>query len=218
MRRRDLVDYAALALLWGFSFAVVLEVVDAFGWAGATSFRALVAGLTLLAGAAALRRRLDFSCGWRPLAVIGATTVAAQQIGLTLAAPRIGTSMAAILVATIPLFSMVISHLWGLERIDLAGLMGVALGALGIVLLVGFPAEPITGRFLFGCGASLTGCLAAAFGSNYARVRLQGVGSWEVTTGAFLLGGVMTLPLLLFVPVPAMPTLGDVGWLLLLGA
>ena len=82
----------------------------------------------LLALALATRRRPRFRDKLKPLAVIGATTVAAQQMGLTLAAPRIGTSMAAILVATIPLFSMLISHAWGLERINAQGLLGVVLG------------------------------------------------------------------------------------------
>ena len=58
--------------------------------------------------------------------------------------------------------------------------------------------------------------MSAAVGSNYAHARLRDVGSWEQTIGAFLYGGLMTLPLLLLVPVPAMPTLRDLGLLVLL--
>lgn len=49
----------------------------------------------------------------KPLLVVGDTTVAGQLIGLSYATPRIGTAMSAILVATIPLFSMIIGRLWG---------------------------------------------------------------------------------------------------------
>ena len=89
MHRRDLAAYGTLAIVWGLSFIVVLKASRAFGWAGSASFRALVAGSAMLVVAGVTRRRLDFSGGWRPVAVVGATTVAGQQIGLSFAAPRI---------------------------------------------------------------------------------------------------------------------------------
>ncbi|HEX6870026.1 MAG TPA: DMT family transporter [Micromonosporaceae bacterium] len=217
MRGRDLVDYATLSLVWGVSFVVLLKVVRAFGWVGAVSFRALIAGGILLAVAAVTKHRLDFSVGWWPFAVVGATTVAGQLIGMSYATPRVGTAMAAIIVGTIPLFSLLIGHLWGLERMTGTGWLGLPLGLAGIVLLVGFPAQPVTGAFVGGCAAALAGAICAAYGSNYARRRLRRLGSWEVSTGSFLLGGVMTLPLVLVVPVPMAPRPVDFGYLLLLG-
>ncbi len=216
MHRRQVVDYVAMALIWGVSFVLVLRAVGAFGWVGAVSLRALAASGILVAGAMATRRRLDFGGRWVPIAVVGATTVAGQLIGLSFATPRIGTAMAAILVASIPLFSMVIGQAWGIERITAAGRVGLVLGFGGVVLLVGFPAVPVTAEFVLGCAASLFGCGCAAVGSNYARRHLREVGSWEQTTGAFLAGGLMTLPLLLLVPVPGVPSAGDVALLLLL--
>jgi drug/metabolite transporter (DMT)-like permease len=216
MHRRQVVDYVAMALIWGVSFVLVLRVVGAFGWVGAVSLRALAAAGILLVAAAATRRRLDFGRSWVPLTAVGATTVAGQLIGLSYATPRIGTAMAAILVASIPLFSLVIGQAWGIERITSAGRVGLVLGLVGVVLLVGFPAVPVTAEFVFGCAASAFGCVCAAIGSNYARRHLRDVGSWEQTTGAFLAGGLMTLPLLLLVPVPGVPDLGDVVLLLLL--
>ena len=218
MQRRDLVDYATLSVVWGVSFVVLLRVVQAFGWVGAVTFRALIAGAVLIAIAGATKRRLDFSVGWLPFAVVGASTVAGQLVGMSFATPRIGTAMAAIFVGTIPLFTMVIGRAWGLERITAQGLLGLALGFGGIVLLVGFPAVPVTGAFVLGCLASLLGSVSAALGANYARSRLQAVGSWEVATVSFLFGGLLTLPLLLVVPVPTVPRAVDYGYLLLLGA
>ncbi|MFU6003194.1 hypothetical protein [Pseudomonas aeruginosa] len=49
MKARDVADYLFLALTWGLSFLVVLKVVQAFGWIGAVSFRALVAGCLMSA-------------------------------------------------------------------------------------------------------------------------------------------------------------------------
>ncbi|MCX8998548.1 DMT family transporter [Rhizobiaceae bacterium BDR2-2] len=216
MRPRDIAVYLFLAIVWGLSFLVLVKAVEAFGWIGAVTLRALMASATLYALARALRRRLDFSLGWKPLFVVGATTVAGQLIGLSYAAPLIGTAMSAILVATIPLFSMIIGAFWGLERINAHRLAGLALGIFGIVLLVGFPAAPVTPAFLFGCAAALFGSFSAAFGSNYASRWLGRAGSWEVTIGAFFFGGLMTFPFLAAVPVPALPHAVDLVWLVVL--
>ena len=214
---RQFLDYAAMAVIWGFSFLMVLRVVEAFGWVAAVSLRALTASAILLVVALATRRRLAFG-SWRPLAVVGATTVAGQLLGLSFATPRIGTAMAAIFVGSIPLFSMVIGRVWGGERMTRTAFAGLVLGFGGIVLLVGFPAVPVTATFVLGCASSIFGAVCAAFGSNYAHRRLRAVGSWEQTIGAFATGGLMTLPLLLLVPIPAVPTGVDVLTLVLLAA
>lgn len=217
MRLRDLGDYLLLALIWGLSFLVLIRVVDAFGWIGAISLRCLLAGVTLFVIAKAMGRRIDLSAGLRPFAIVGATTAAGQLIGLTYATPRIGTAMASILVATIPLFSMIISQVWGLERMTPRSLLGLVLGTIGIVILVGFPSEPVTGIFLFGCASALFGNFCAAFGSNYASHRLGHVASSDITMAAFFLGGLMVLPFLYVVPVPAMPDPADFLDLAILG-
>ena len=76
MTRKQLADYALVALVWGLSFLVLLKVVKAFGWVGAVTFRTLIAGSLLLIAARVSRRRLDFGIGWRPFFVVGLTTEA----------------------------------------------------------------------------------------------------------------------------------------------
>lgn len=218
MTCRDIGSYLFLSLAWGLSFLVLLKVVDAFGWVGAVTLRSLVAGFTLLLMALVSRRKLDFSPGIARFAMVGATTVAGQLIGLSYGAPIIGTATAAIMVAAIPLFSMLIAHAWGLERITGQGLAGLGIGVVGILLLVGFPAVPVTGSFIAGSAATLAACFFAAFGSNYVAKHLSRSGAMEVTTGAFLTGGFMTLPLLLVVPVPGLPQPIDFLYLGILGA
>ena len=218
MPPRDFAAYAYLSLAWGLSFLLLLHVVNAFGWIGAVTFRCFIAGALLYAIARLMRRRLDFSAGWLPFTIVGATTVAGQLIGLSYATPLIGTAMAAIFVASIPLFSMVIAQVWGLERITQTRVVGLVLGTIGIMMLVGFPAVPVTGAFLLGCFAMIGSTFSAAFGSNYASRYLSDTGPWEVTTGSFIAGGILTLPLLWFVPVPGTPAAIDYLYLLALAA
>ena len=94
MRLRDLASYLFLAIAWGFSFLLLLKVVAAFGWVGAVTFRCFIAAAILILMARLTRRRLVFPARFMPLAVVGATTVAGQLIGLSYATPRIGTAMA----------------------------------------------------------------------------------------------------------------------------
>jgi drug/metabolite transporter (DMT)-like permease len=215
MKPIQLATYLFLAVTWGFSFVVLLRLVEAFGWAGAVALRGLMAGFILLLAARLGRRQLDFSIGWRHLAIVGATTVAGQLTFLSIATPLIGTAMSAIFVAAIPLFSMVISQIWGLEQISKQGFFGIILGMAGIFMLVGFPAVPMTREFLFGCSCSMLAAFFAAYGSNYVSAHLRAVGSWEVTIGSFITGGLMTLPLMWFVPIPVAVTPASIGWLIL---
>jgi drug/metabolite transporter (DMT)-like permease len=218
MRPRDLAAYAFLALAWGSSFLLLLRVVAAFGWAGAVTFRALIAGAVLVAAGAFAGWRRPTGVAWTGFAVIGATTVAGQLVGLSLATPRIGTAMAAIFIAMVPLLAMAIGLAWGTERIGRRGAGGLCLGAGGVALLVGFPDAATEGEFLFGCAAALGGAAAAAFGSCYAGRRLGGFAPRAVAAGAFLSGGAMTLPLLAVAPVPRLPEAADLAALLALGA
>ncbi len=218
MKPSQLAAYLFLAVTWGFSFMILLHVVQAFGWAGAVTFRGILSGLLLIAAAKVIGRRLDFGGQWKHLAIVGATTVAGQLAFMSIGVPRIGTAMSSIFVAAIPLFSMVISQLWGLERMTPRGLAGVALGLAGILMLVGFPAEPITASFLFGCAASLLAAFFAAYGSNHVSRYLGGAGAWEVTIASSIIGGLVVLPAMIFVPLPGPVTLADLGWLFALAA
>lgn len=218
MTLKDSASYVFLAIVWGFSFLAMLRGVEAFGWVGVVTFRCFIAAATLILVAFLTGRRLRLGGGWRAFTVVGATTVAGQLIGLCFAMPLIGTAMSAILVATIPLFSMLIARLWGIEHLTRRHHVGLVLGFAGIVVLVGFPAVPFTSDFALGCATTLFACLCAAYGSCYASYKLKGVSAWDTTTGAFLAGGVITLPLLVFVPVPGTPQPIDYLHLFVLGA
>ena len=218
MTPRQFAIYLFLAVTWGCSFVILLHVVAAFGWAGAVTLRSIIAGLLLLAAARITKRQLQFGGLWKDFAIVGATTVAGQLVFMSVGIPRIGTAMSSIFVAAIPLFSMVISQLWGLEQMSRRGLAGVGLGVAGILMLVGFPVEPVTQSFLFGCAASMLAAFFAAYGSNHVSRYLSNAGAIEITIASSIIGGLITLPAMLAVPIPRVPTLADLGWLFALAA
>ena len=216
MKLRDVAAYIFLALVWGTSFVVLLHAVRAFGWVGAAAFRSLLAAATLYALARLGGRRLVFGPRVWPYAVVGGTIVV-LLICMSFATPRIGTAMTAILIGTTPLFSAVLGRLYRSERTSLAGLAGLLLGLGGVVLLVGFPAVPVTGSFMAGCISALIAAFASAYSGTYARRFLADRGSWEISIGSFGFGGVMMLPLLFAVPVVGTPAPVDYLYLAILG-
>ena len=209
MKASDILAYLFLAFAWGLSFLTLLQVVEGFGWVGSVTLRCLIASGTLFVFARLTGRKLTFSNRWAAYSIVGATTVAGQLIGLSFATPIIGTALAAILVATIPLFSIIIAQRWGVERVTVKNVSGIVFGFTGIVMLVGFPAVPLTTEFIFGFVACVLGCVCAAYGSNYVNRFMVGVGSWEITIAAFFIGSLMSAPLFYWVPIPRIPSFID---------
>lgn len=214
MTRRQLATYLAIAMIWGFTWIFILKVVQAFG-GGGIALRAIIGAAALYVGAKVTKRELHFG-PFIPLAIVGATTVAGQLLGFNLATPMVGTAVTAILASAIPMFSMVIGHIWKIEKISSAGYVGLVLGMFGVVLIVGFPSMPINGTFIFGSTICILGAIAAAFGSNYTHKHLQGIGYWEQTIGSFFLGGLMMLPFFITDPPKSAPRLIDFFYLAVL--
>jgi len=211
---KQLTQYLLTSIIWGFSWVFILKVVQAFG-GGGIALRAILGSLVLVVAALVTKRNLKFG-PIAPLLVVGATTVAGQLLGFNLATPMIGTAMAAILAATIPMFSMVICQLWQIEHISKPGYFGLFIGVLGVILIVGFPSVKIDSTFIIGCSICILGAISAAFGSNYTRKHLQGIGYWEQTIGSFFLGGVMMLPLFIINPAKSVPIPVDYFYLIVL--
>ena len=201
MKAEITTKFSILSLLWGISFLLLLRVVEAFDWAAAISVRSFIASGSVVLIALIIRRKLDFSIGIKHFAILGFTSVSVQLIGLSLAVPRIGTALTAILVGAIPLFSSVIGRLMKIESIDGFGFTGLVLGFIGIIFLVGFPSGQLGDQFFLGFSVCVIGCISAAFGSNYSKLKMSAAGNWEQVIGAFFFGGLFTAPILFFVPI-----------------
>jgi hypothetical protein len=84
----------------------------------------------------------------------------------------------------------------GIERITPSGRIGLVLGIVGIVLLVGFPAAPVTGAFILGASARCSVlpprpwqqlCPPAPAGDRFAGTDDRGVlRCWAVDVAAAL--------------------------------
>ena len=130
---------AAVYVVWGSTYlaiAYVIESVPPFLGAGA---RWLLAGAILYAAGARGRDPADrpTSAQWRNAAIIGTALCLGGNGLVSLSERRIPTGMAALLVATVPLFAVAFEFARHRARLARPVIVGLVLGFAGTALLVG---------------------------------------------------------------------------------
>jgi drug/metabolite transporter (DMT)-like permease len=172
--------YAAVFVLWGGSFLAVREIVAVAPPFLAAAFRFSVAGSALLlwglvSGAERPSRREVAST-----AALGLTMFAINYACLFWAEQRVSSGYAAIISSTIPVWVFAGEWLW-LRSIKPNGMAlgGMALGVLGVVLLV---VPESGGDWTLGAAALLVGAFCWAGGTLWSR-RLPIPGSRHVSAG-----------------------------------
>lgn len=182
------------ALLLGTNPAAVKYAVGYIPPLPFATLRFVVAGLVLLA----ILRLFDPEGGIRredsrTVAGIGVIGVAVNNVALTFGVSMTSASNTALIVATAPLWGMLLGFVLGLERPKLRGLIGVGLALLGVGVIVY--------RGLGAGETSLTGDLlvlgAAACWGAYAVLSLPLLRRYSplaVAAYTMLFGGLAVLP------------------------
>ncbi len=201
MKAADLVDLLLLAALWGASFLFTRVAVPAFGPVALVELRVLIAALFLL-----------MLVAWRgELAALRANLGRATLLGLinsalpfflyNYATLTITAGLASILNATVPMWAAVIGVLWLRERIRISQWFGLALGLIGVAVLVWGKVDLRPGStqwsVTLAVGAALAATLAYGAAVHLAR-RLQAGVAPLVTAAGTQIGAavVMAVPAL----------------------
>jgi len=195
MNRRYLAMLVLLALVWGSSFMFIKVAVRHLDPStlilGRLGLAALVLGLVvpLLLGAgeavAGLRSH------WRWLVVVGIVNTALPFWLLSWGETRIDSGLASILQASVPIFNALIAYgFFRAERVSGRRLVGVAIGFVGVALLVG--AQP-SGKLL-GALAVVGMALCYATGGLLAKQHLAGAAPEVVALGTSAVAAVVVMP------------------------
>jgi drug/metabolite transporter (DMT)-like permease len=161
-------------ILWGSTYLAIREAIDTMPPFLMASVRFLVAGGLLYAVAVGRGDRVGDRPRWpqwRSAIVVGGLLLVGGNGGVVWSEQHIPSGVTALLVATIPLWMVVIGVAGFGERVRVQEAVGVAIGFAGIVLLVaGSPSTNGTGHLdLAGAGAALFAALCWATGSLYSR-------------------------------------------------
>jgi drug/metabolite transporter (DMT)-like permease len=146
MRDRYLAMLVLLALIWGSSFMFIKVAVRDFAPATLVSGRLGVAALTLaivvplLVGASATVSGLR--AHWPMLAIVGLLNTAVPFWLLSWGETRIDSGLASIIQGSVPIFNAVLAFaFFHDQRVTGRALLGVAIGFVGVAVLVGAQPE-----------------------------------------------------------------------------
>ena len=170
MRHRNLAMLLALALIWGASFLFIKVAVRELTPATLITGRLGLAALTLallvpfVVGTSDTVRQLRENAWW--LVVVALVNTAIPFWLLSWGETRIDSGLASIIQASVPIFNALIAFVAFREvRVTGVPLLGVAIGFVGVALLVGAQPEgkalgalAVVGMaFCYGLGGLLTG-------------------------------------------------------------
>jgi drug/metabolite transporter (DMT)-like permease len=194
--------FAAVYLIWGSTYLAIrfaIETLPPFFMAGA---RFIVAGSLLYTWAWWRGAPRPTRLHWREAAIVGGLMLLGGNGSVTWAEQRIPSGLAALLVATVPLWMVLLEGVRpGGARPSARVAAGLGLGLTGVALLIG-PGNLTDGERgwaggqsvdLSGAVAVLFAALAWAAGSLYSRrahlpaAPLQGVAMEMLAGGAWLL-------------------------------
>ncbi|MDQ6885814.1 MAG: drug/metabolite exporter YedA [Gemmatimonadota bacterium] len=138
VRSRVLLAFAAVYLLWGSTYLAIrfaIATIPPFLMAGT---RFLIAGAILFAWSRGRGAAQPTRVEWRTTAIVGALLLVGGNGGVVWAETRVPSGVAALLVAVVPLWMVLIEWLRPRGRRPRPAVMaGVAIGLAGMLLLIG---------------------------------------------------------------------------------
>ena len=222
--RTEWLIFLALGFMWGSSYLFIKIAVDSFGTFTLVALRLLIGAAFLwvaflLNGTSLPRDRRIYG----HLVVMALINITIPFALITWAEQSVDSALAAILNATVPLFVIVIAPMFLPEEpIRINGVVGLAVGFIGVMLLVSPGLMSATGD-LAGSIALMGSSLSYALGNVYNRRNVRGLpplvpAVFQVTFALVIVG---VLALLLEQPWTARPDFGDwfsVVWLGIFGS
>ncbi|MEY1662401.1 drug/metabolite exporter YedA [Isoalcanivorax beigongshangi] len=181
--------FFALYFIWGSTYLVIRIGVETWPPMLLAGVRFLIAGMLLAAWARWRGLRWPTRRQWAGAGVLGVLLLACGNGGVTVAEHwGVGSGVAALVVATVPLFALLFARLFG-DRNSALEWGGVLLGVVGIVLLnsgANLQASPA------GAGLIVFAAAAWAFGSVWSR-RLDLPAGAMASAAQMLVGGTVLL-------------------------
>jgi len=145
MTRRGLVLFAAMSVIWGVPYLLILVAVEEISPAVLVLARTSIAAAILLPIAAArdeLRAVLPY---WPGVLAFAFVEIAVPWVLLGAAEQEISSSLTALLISAVPLIGAVIARLSGTrDRLGVQSGLGLLVGLAGVAAIVGVNAEGAT--------------------------------------------------------------------------
>lgn len=201
-----------LSVIWGASFFFVGVAVKELPPFTIVALRVALAALTLWAMLALMRHPILRSAAvWRSFLVLGFINCAVPFSLIAWGQTHIASALAAILNATMPLFTVVATHfLTSDDRMTGGRIAGIVAGLIGVAIFIGPDAVRAVDNTVLGQCAILSAAICYALGTVYGRrLHKMNISPIMAATGQLTAANILILPVALFIEQPwriAMPS------------
>lgn len=194
MRQRDLIDLLLLAAVWGGSFLFMRLAVSEFGPVALIELRVGLAALSLLPIAILCGRLPTMARNWRSILVVGTLNAAVPFLLYAYAAQSLGAGYLSVVNAVTPVWGAVVGWLWLRDKLSMTRALGLAVGFLGIVILVWDKLDFRAGGTGMAVLASVSAPLFYGIAANWTKRFLSGVDALANATGSMVAASLVLLP------------------------
>jgi len=177
VKTKDWFIFILLGAIWSASFLWIKIAVSEIGPFALVAFRVTFGALTgILITLFARTKWSRDRATWLTFSLLGVTSVAIPFVLISWGEKTIDSTVASILNATTPLFTIFIAHLYlHDDRITLPKILGLILGFAGVVVLMLQDLDPNSRNSVIGQAAVLVASFFYAASSVYARLKTEHV-------------------------------------------
>ena len=175
MQTKHWTAFIALGGIWSASFLWIKLALEEIGPNTLVAWRVLF-GLLFAGGAVFVQRKTwpRTWADWKPFLILGVTSIAAPFFLITWGELTIDSAVASILNATVPLFTVVIAHLFLQDdKMTPQRVLGIFVGFLGVIVLLSEDLLAGAHNSILGQGAVILASIFYAASSVYARRKAQ---------------------------------------------
>ncbi|PCH60987.1 MAG: EamA family transporter [Gammaproteobacteria bacterium] len=201
MNRSSFILLLVLGALWGASFLFLRIAAPVLGAVWLIEIRVLIAGLVLLPLVVFNRQWISMLNSYRHLLIVGALNSALPFVLIAHITIELSAGATSILNAIVPIAGVVFSYLVMKEQLGLAQLCGIALGFVGVLVLMLWQQQGVSSPPLLVVVLAIIAAFSYVAGAHYTKQRLVEMPVMVYVAGTQLAAAILLLPLLpFFVP------------------
>ena len=155
-----------------------------------------MAAVVMITLFAFLKKLPDYKQYWKQFVILGILNLLLPFTLVTYAVANLNASLGAILNATTPLFTMVVSAVWLKEKLTPKKLTGLVIGLAGLTVLVGWIPLALTQKVVISIVFSLLAALSYGIGAVYTRRALRHAEPLKTATGQITAAAILAAPLI----------------------
>jgi len=197
-----------LAAIWGGSFLFMRIGAPVLGPAWLIQFRVGIAALFLLICAGWFRKPLQLRKYWRHYLILGCFNSALPFFLIAFAAKTLTASLLSVLNSSSPIFGAIISAVWLRNRVTRLTAAGLAMGVIGVIILVQGGIATRTDDWGMAVAAALLSTICYGISGTYVKSSPKPVEPFSNAHGSMWAATVLMALTLPFCPTAAEPSPG----------